>query len=68
MIHNYSSHGGGGKGHELKARQEFIDKHLRLVFTSTYSKLLTEQELDDVIEGKDIWLSGSEVRERLGGK
>lgn len=55
------------KGHEMKARQEFIDRHLRIVFTQTYTGFLSEQEIEDVIEGKDIWLSGDEVRERLKG-
>lgn len=66
MIHNYSA-GSHGKGHELKARQEFIDRHLRLVFTQTYSSILSDEEIEDVIEGKDIWLSGDEVRQRLKG-
>lgn len=51
----------------MKARQEFIDRHLRIVFTQTYTGFLSEQEIEDVIEGKDIWLSGDEVRERLKG-
>lgn len=64
MIHNYSG-GMAGKGNELKARQKHIDSHLELVFESIYADLLTEEEVVSVIDGTDIWLSGTEVVERL---
>ncbi len=66
MIHNYSSGGGGAmKGHELKARQEFMDENLSLAFRDFYKGFLTDEELDDVIvNGIDIWLHPAEVRTR----
>jgi ATP-dependent protease ClpP protease subunit len=64
MIHNYSA-GAAGKGHEMKARQEFIDRHLGKVFKGFYEGFLTSEEITEVIDGKDMWLSGEEVRERL---
>lgn len=63
MIHNYSG-GLGGKGHELKARQEFMDKALNDAFTEFYSAFLTKEEMEEVIDGKDMWMGPDEVRER----
>lgn len=63
MIHNYS----GilqGKGSEMKAHQEFVDKNLNNAFTDYYEGFLTTQEIESVIDGKDIWLGTEEVKER----
>lgn len=67
MIHNYSS-GMQGKGHEMKARQQFIDRQLNRAFKEYYLGFLTKEEIDDVIEGKDIWLDNEEVMERWNQK
>jgi ATP-dependent protease ClpP protease subunit len=63
MIHNYSA-GFGGKGHELKARQTFMDNSLNSAFADYYKGFLTETEVEEVIEGKDFWLAPAEVRTR----
>ena len=63
MIHNYSA-GAYGKGNELKARQEHIDKSTNYAFKEFYSGFLTDKEVKEVINGKDIWLTADEVRMR----
>ena len=63
MIHNYSG-GMAGKGHEMKARQKFTDDHLNEAFKSFYSGFLTEDEMEKVIEGTDLWMGSEEVQER----
>ena len=63
MIHNYSA-GAYGKGNELKARQEHIDKSTNHAFKEFYSGFLTDKEVKEVINGKDIWLTADEVRMR----
>lgn len=64
MIH-YFSGGTGGKGNEIKAHSSFINKHMPMIFKKMYAGFLTESEIDDVIEGKDVWLNGDEVLERF---
>ena len=64
MIHNYSG-GMAGKGHELKARQNFMDHHLNGVFTTFYLGFLTQKEIADVIDGTDIWMGAEEVLKRI---
>lgn len=63
MVHNYSG-GLGGKGHELKARQEFMDKALNDAFKDFYTGFLTEEEMEEVIDGKDMWMGPEDVRRR----
>jgi ATP-dependent protease ClpP protease subunit len=67
MIHNYSG-GMEGKGHEMKARQKFTDEHLNEAFSEFYSGFLTEQEMNNVIDGLDIWMGSKEVTERWNNR
>ena len=52
------------KGHEMKAHQEFVDKNLNNAFTDYYGGFLTIQEIENVIDGKDLWLGKEEVDRR----
>lgn len=63
MIHNYSG-GMAGKGHEMKARQKFTDDHLNAAFMHFYSGFLSEEEMEKVIEGTDLWMNTEEVAKR----
>lgn len=63
MIHNYSS-GMQGKGHELKAYQTFMDRELTRAFRDIYRGFLTDEEMEKVLDGQDIWLNEFEVSER----
>jgi ATP-dependent protease ClpP protease subunit len=65
MIHNYSG-GMSGKGHEMKARQNFTDKHLNEAFTCFYKGFLTEDEMDNVVNGTDFWMGSEDVKTRWG--
>lgn len=67
MIHNYSG-GMFGKGNEMKARQNFVDDHLNKTFRKYYQGFLTEEEIDKVIEGTDMWMGAEEVQNRWNNK
>ena len=66
MIHNYSG-GMVGKGHEMKARQEFVDAQLNASFKIFYQGFLSDSEMEAVIDGKDMWMGKDEVIARLKG-
>lgn len=63
MIHNYSA-GVSGKGHEMKARQGFMDSSLNDAFREFYTDFLTPSEMQEIIDGKDLWIGSDEVRTR----
>ena len=67
MIHNYSG-GLQGKGHELKAHQEFVDANLNASFTSLYGGFLTSSEIKKLIDGKDYWMGKDEVLARFANR
>lgn len=67
MIHNYSG-GVSGKGHEIKAQQQFVDRELNIFFTEIYRGFLTSAEISQVIEGKDLWMGSEEVIDRWVNK
>ena len=66
MIHNYSG-GMVGKGHEMKARQEFVDASLQEAFKDIYIGFLSDTEMQEVIDGKDMWMGKDEVVSRFKG-
>lgn len=51
----------------MRAHQEFVDKNLNESFKVFYKNFLTEDEMEDVIDGKDLWMNKYEVEARLKG-
>lgn len=67
MIHNYSA-GIGGKGHEIASHVAFRNEYSRKLMNDIYVNFLTTKEIEEVLDGKDIWLSSDQVIERLEKK
>lgn len=67
MIHNYST-GTQGKGHEIMEYVNFNDKDLKKTFGLLYFGFLTTREINEVIKGKDMWLTADDVRKRWNRK
>jgi len=67
LIHNYSG-GIHGKGGELKARQAHDEQVLKSVFEDFYTGFLTDDEILEVIEDKDMWMGTEEVINRWNNK
>jgi ATP-dependent protease ClpP protease subunit len=63
MIHNYSM-GTQGKGHEIMDYVNFNDKTIRDAFNKIYSGFLTDAEMNEIIRGKDMWMSTEEIQLR----
>lgn len=67
LSHNYST-GISGKGHELKAFQKFTDDNLNSSFKKMHAGFFTDKEVEDIIEGKDIWLNKEEIITRWNNR
>lgn len=63
MIHNYSG-AAWGKHHELIAQADFMKKEMPECFRRYYKNFLTDEEIEYVISGNDLYLNASEVNER----
>lgn len=64
MIHNYSTVL-GGKGHELVSQISHTGSTVDKIMRFFYEKILTEEEFDDVCNGRDVWMDSEELTERL---
>ena len=64
MFHTYSE-GAYGKGHELKARNEFNEKHIREIMDDVYGGFFSEEEIKYLVEGGDKYLTAEECKQRL---
>lgn len=63
LIHN-GSLGDGGSYNQFRASTTFYLKYMEERLREVYKHFLTEEELDQVMDGKDIWLSPEDWIER----
>ena len=64
MVH-YVSFGSQGQGAQVRDRVQHILDFSEKLFRDTYEGFLTEDEINDAIEGKEIWLMSDEIGRRL---
>lgn len=64
MIHNYSA-GLYGKGHELSQQLIGYNLYILNLFKEHLYPFMTNEEIEHVVNGRDYWLSSSDVQERL---
>lgn len=67
MTHYYSGEA-VGKGNELKAQQEFMDREIERMFYDTHIGFFSKEEIEKIIDGKDRWLNRAEVFKRWVNK
>lgn len=64
MFHNYSG-GTIGKGNEMAIKMEYEREWSRKFMSDIYTNILTDDEIDQLLDGRDFWLSAPDVGERL---
>lgn len=64
MIHSYSG-GTFGEGHKMLSHVNAVHEWILDMSERTYSPFLTDEELDQVMNGKDFWFKSEEVMSRL---
>lgn len=64
MMHTYSG-GMRGKGPELFSQLEHIHSNVNKVLRKFYTKILSEKELEQLADGRDIWMDSEELITRL---
>lgn len=64
LFHNYSG-GAIGKGGELFEKIEHLQQWSSDLFHDVYNGFLSESEIQDIMKGKDIWMSAKEVKARI---
>lgn len=64
MFHNFSG-GMYGKGNEMKLQMDATIKWFNKLAKDIYYPFLSQTEIDNLIDGKDIWMDSDEIRKRL---
>lgn len=64
MIHNYSGWM-GGKGNEVALRVKYLELYFKKLATDLYKGFLSDDEIEAVVQGKDLWMDSDEVVNRL---
>lgn len=67
LTHYYSG-GTAGKGNEIKARNAFDDVEIPRLFKEIHKGFLTKDEIEKVLDGKDMWMSEKEIMKRWKNK
>lgn len=65
FLHNASYGLGQSKHHEAKCLTDYYDKSLQALMKEAYSGFLTAQELQELYYGRDFYIDGEELQERL---
>jgi len=64
MFHHYSNLM-YGKGHEITAELEMINKWFNKILKKICVPFLSEEEVIEIQGGRDIWMDSDEIRKRL---
>lgn len=64
MFHNYSG-GTFGKGGEMMDQLKYEAAWSSKLFGDIYDDFLTEEELESMLNNKDLWMTGEEVTDRV---
>jgi ATP-dependent protease ClpP protease subunit len=64
MFHNYSS-ALFGKGNEQQAQVDAVSKWFGKVMRQVCRPFLTDEEVERILHGGDIWMDSDEIRRRL---
>lgn len=65
MFHHYSGGGSSGKGNEQAAELKAVNAWFEEAMHDTCDPFLTKEEVQAVLQGKDLWLRGREINKRL---
>lgn len=63
LIHN-GSVGFGAKYSDWKIQSKHTERYMEGLMRNTYAGFLSDKEIDDLLEGKDLWLDADEFMQR----
>jgi ATP-dependent protease ClpP protease subunit len=64
MFHHYSA-GVSGKGHEMVQKINFQSAYYPDLLKKYYKEIFTDEEVKEILEGKDVWMSGKDFQKKL---
>ena len=67
LCHNIS-YGTGGKGSDILSHVQHVSKTSEKLLRKTYEHFLSPQEINEMINGREIYLDSDEIKQRLKHK
>lgn len=67
MIHTVQT-GYGGAGHNMKKFSDHISKDARNIIETCYEGFLTQEEIEQVLVGEELWLDCEEIVSRMAAR
>ena len=67
LCHNIS-YGTGGKGSDILSHVQHVSKTSEKLLRGTYEHFLSPKEIDELLNGREIYLDSEEIQERLEQK
>jgi len=67
LCHNIS-YGTGGKGSDILSHVQHVSKTSEKLLRKTYEHFLSPQEINEMINGREIYLDSDEIKQRLEHK
>lgn len=67
LCHNIS-YGTGGKGSDILSHVQHVSKTSEKLLRKTYEHFLSKTEIDEMINGREIYLDSDEIKQRLEQK
>jgi len=64
MIHT-STYGSYGKAQEVAAHTRHMDKMIPRLMFNAYTGFLSQDEIQGIVDGKDMWIEGQDLADRL---
>lgn len=64
MIHESSFDSVGGKFSDMKTFQSFYDDHTKAMSKAVYGGFITDDEIEEMHRGKELWYGSQEVLDR----
>lgn len=68
MVHEASFENMGGKFSDIKSFQDFYNEHARQMSRNQYLGFLTEDEIERMHNGKELWFDAQEVLTRWNNR
>jgi ATP-dependent protease ClpP protease subunit len=65
LVHSASYGTGRQKSRDVKDYVEFSSAYLEGIFRDAYEGFLNEEELQEVMNGRELWLTAQDIRDRL---
>lgn len=65
LVHNASLGAGRAKAYDLKQYVDHSTDFCNTLFRDVYEGFLSEDEIEEVIKGKEMWMGADEISERI---